>query len=94
MLQLKFSKSARETLNNISLFIDGANTFGAGSKWKDRFIKSIEKYAHPIQYPLCRHTFLAAKGFSCISVGNWVIVFNIKDNTFYVNKIILGSLLY
>lgn len=70
MLQLKFSKSARETLNSISLFVDTVNTIGAGSKWKDRFIKSITKYAVPIKYTLCRHHFLALKEFSCVSIGN------------------------
>ncbi|QQR97734.1 MAG: hypothetical protein IPK18_12990 [Sphingobacteriales bacterium] len=93
MLQLKFSKSARETLNSISLFVDNVNTIGAGSKWKDRFIKSITKYAVPVKYALCRHHFLASKEFSCISIGNWIIVFKITDEIFLVDKIIHTSLL-
>lgn len=93
MLQVKFSKSARDTLNSISLFVDSVNTIGAGSKWKNRFIKSISKYAVPAKYALCRHQYLANNGFSCVSITNWVIVFKIDNGIFYVNKIILGSLL-
>jgi hypothetical protein len=93
MLPLKFSKSATETLNSISLFVDSVNTNGAGSKWKDKFIKSVSKYAIPIKYALCKQSFLASKGFSCISIVNWVVVFKIKNDIFYVDKIMLGTIL-
>jgi hypothetical protein len=61
MLPLKFSKSATETLNSISLFVDTVNTNGAGSKWKDKFIKSVSKYAIPIKYALCKQSFFSIK---------------------------------
>lgn len=91
MLEIKYSKSALNTLSAITDFVDAVNTFGAGERWSLRFRKEIAKYAQPIKYQLCRHEFWAKKKFHCIAVKNWIIIFKIEDNTFIVYRIIHSS---
>jgi hypothetical protein len=43
--------------------------------------------------PYANNHFLASKGFSCVSIVNWVVVFKIKNDIFYVDKIMLGTIL-
>lgn len=92
MLNLKYSITAEKTLTEVSLFIDSVNTEGSGKRWKDRFHLKILRYAQSnIIYNSCRYEEYAVKGFSCISIGDWIVVFKIKNGNFLVQYIILGS---
>ncbi len=93
MLKVKYSKSAEQTIEHIADFIENINTKSAGKRWKEQFNKKIHKYAVPVAYPLCRHIKFALKNYSCISIYNWIIIFKIEHNIFYVYSIIHSSIL-
>ena len=92
MLKVKYSITAEKTLIDISLFIDSVNTEGSGKRWKNRFHLKILRYAQSnIIYNSCRYEEYSKKGFSCISIGDWIVIFKIKNDNFLVQHIILGS---
>lgn len=94
MLKIRYSVVAENSLLRIAKFVDSVNTNGSGDRWKLKFHKKISKYAMPIQYNLCRHKVYAKQGFSCVAVDDWIIIFKIENDIFYVKQIILGSGLY
>ena len=83
--------TAHKTIQQIVAYIEDINTEGSGIKWSERFYKEISKYAQPIKYALCRHKFWANKKFHCFALKNWVIIFKIEDDIFYVYRIIHAS---
>lgn len=91
-MEIKYSIQAKYTISVIANFVDESNTIGAGERWNTRFRKQISKYALPIKYSLCRHKFWAKRKFSCVAVKNWVVVFKIENDIFYVYRIIHASL--
>lgn len=92
MLKVKYSSTAEKTLTDISVFIDSVNTEGSGKLWKERFHLKILRYAQSnIIYSVCRYEEYSKKGFSCISIGDWIIIFKINNDKFLVQHIILGS---
>jgi len=93
VLKVKYSNSAEKTIEEIADFVEQLNTKGSGERWKERFNNKIYKYAEPIGYSLCRHILFALRNYSCISIGNWIVVFKIINDTFYVYRIINGSIL-
>lgn len=93
-MQIEYSALAKRTITNVSMFVEQTNTKGSGSRWKNRFLKKIKKYAQPIKYALCRHEIYAASGYSCVAIDNWIIIFKVEDNQFNVYQIVLASSLY
>lgn len=91
MLEIKYSESARNTLSAITEFVGALNTFGAGERWSSRFRKEISKFAKPIKYALCRHKFWSKRKFHCVAIKNWVIIFKIENDSFFIYRIIHAS---
>ena len=87
-MEIKYSIQAKSTISLIANFVDEHNTFGAGERWRIRFLKELSRYALPIKYALCRHKFWANKKYHCVAVKNWIIIFKIEDDIFYVYRII------
>ena len=93
-LPIKLSDTAQATLTSVINYIDSINTIGAGEKWYNRFKKKLLRYTFAKKYPLCRIKDFAVNGYSCISINDWVIIFKIENDTFTIQYIIYGSLLY
>jgi len=79
---------AQKTIQRIAEYVEDLNTEGAGAIWAEKFILQFSKYAQPIKYALCRHKFWANKKYHCVAVKNWIIIFKIEDDIFYVYRII------
>ena len=93
-MKVIIKSAAQDTIDDIAELIDGINTPGAGDRWVDRILDFVKDHAKPnVQYALCHNTKLAQALFSCIIFNNWVIVFQIEENTFTVFQIVHGSLL-
>ncbi|MBS1618386.1 MAG: hypothetical protein JST76_07700 [Bacteroidetes bacterium] len=59
---------AQRALTEISDFIDAVNTFGAGERWVEGLIESVESFtrsAEHVTYALCTNEAFASKGLSC-----------------------------
>ncbi|MFN8266706.1 MAG: hypothetical protein U0T31_01745 [Chitinophagales bacterium] len=91
MLEIEYSILAKRTLTNIALFIEQTNTKGAGSRWKNKFLNKVKKYAKPIQYAPCRHKVYANYGFSCVAIDSWIIIFKVEKNSFYIHQILFAA---
>ena len=90
-MEVKYSIQAKYTISVIANFVDENNTIGAGERWSLHFRKEIAKYAQPIKYSLCRHEFWAKRKFHCLAIKNWIIIFKIEDDIFYVYRIFHSS---
>lgn len=90
-MRIIFKPRAQKTIYRIAEYVEDLNTEGAGGIWAEKFILQISKYAQPIKYALCRHKFWASKNFHCVAVKNWIIIFKIEDDIFYVYRIIHAS---
>ena len=91
-MKIIIKPSAQKTIQRIAEYVEDLNTEGSGAIWTEKFILQISKYAQPIKYSLCRHKFWAKRKFSCVAVKNWVIIFKIENDTFYIYRIIHASL--
>lgn len=91
-MRARFSLEAKETLRILEDFVDTKNTQGAGKRFVKKFKAELKKYIQPhTTYKLCNNSYLADEGFSCISINNWIVVFKIEKNTFFVYDIIWGA---
>ena len=79
-MNIAFSESALEKINDIAEFIDDINTEGAGDRWVERLFQFVDEYAlSNVSWPLCNHPDLAAMHYSCITYNHiWVIVFKVE----------------
>ena len=94
-MEIVIKAKALKTLSEVADYIDSLNTFGAGSRWIDRFLVRIEAYARPnVIYPLCKNAKLAGRKLSCITYKNWVVAFKIQRGNFVIYEIIFGTILH
>lgn len=87
---------AQRSITEISDFIDAVNTSGAGERWVERMIDSIESFARSaehVTYALCTNEAFASKGLSCFNFNDWIIAFKAIDEVFEVHFIVRGSIL-
>ena len=93
MLKVKLSNQAKKQLIAVAGFVEEINTVGSGEKWYRNFRKLLLVYAHPTKYAICRYKKFGVKNYHCITIKNWLVVFTIEDDTFYVRYIIHSSLM-
>jgi len=94
-MEIVIKAKALKTLSEVADYIDSLTTFGAGSRWLDRFLLRIEAYARPnVVYPLCKQSKLARRNLSCITYKNWVVAFKFHKGNFVIYEIIFGTILY
>jgi predicted RNA-binding protein with EMAP domain len=93
-MKVEISEDALHTLKEISDFVESKNTKGAGKRWLLKFKKKIKEYAKQnVKYKYCDDETLFELKFSCLLIGNWIIVFNIENNCFKIYQLIHGSLI-
>lgn len=93
-MKLVFTPEAEEALFEIALWVEQQNTRGSGDRFVNRFIERVSAYARPnVFYAICKNKALAALGYSCISIDDWVIVFTVTKKEFILHYILLGSAL-
>ena len=90
-----YLENAERSLYGLADFIDSINLPGSGYDFMERFISKIETNIKPsIIYKLCNHFPFAVRGFSCIYINGWAIVFKIENDTAFIHEIVIGKLLY
>ncbi len=90
-----YLENAEKALINLADFIESINLQGSGYHFIERFISKIENSIKPsVIYKLCKHRHFAIRGFSCIFINGWAIVFRIENDTAFIHEIVLGKLLY
>jgi hypothetical protein len=87
-MRIIIKNQAQKTLLKIAEFVEDLNTQGSREIWIKQFLIAISKYAKPIQYAPCKYIFWASKGYKCISVKKWIIIFKIENNEFIIYRII------
>ncbi len=93
-MKLIFKEPALKTLRLQRDFLDSKNTIGSGNRYVLKFKNSIKSFAQPnTQYAKCNNTVLLKFGYSCVTIGKWIVAFKIEDDNFIVYEIILGTLL-
>ncbi len=93
-MDIEIKAKAMKNLAEIADYLDAINTFGAVSRWLDKFFDRISAYAKPnVKYPICKNQTLASKGYSCISYRNWVVAFKIYRGKFVIYEVVFGPIL-
>lgn len=93
-MRIEISEEALKTLKEISDFVESKNTKGAGKRWLLRFKKKLKSYAKlNTKYKYCEDETLFELKFSCLSIGNWFVVFTLDNNRFKIYQLIHGSLM-
>jgi len=89
-----YTTRAQQAIELIADFVESKNTKGSGKRFARKFESAINKYAKEnVDFAKCKNTILAALGYSCLTVRNWVVAFKIKRNKFIIYRIIWGRLL-
>ena len=94
MRRVVFKPMAVSAMIQLCDYVESKNTPGAGNRFQEKLLNFIAFNAgiSTISYPLCYHSKLARRNFSClIFQDKWVIVFTFNDRTFVIHRIILGS---
>ena len=90
-----YLENAEKSLIGLADFIESINISGSGFDFMERFISKIETQIKPsVSYKLCNHFPFAIRGFSCIFINGWAIVFRIESDTIFIHEIVIGKLLY
>lgn len=90
-----YLENAEKSLIGLADFIESINISGIGFDFIERFISKIETQIKPsVSYKLCNHFPFAIRGFSCIYLNGWAIVFRIESDTIFIHEIVIGKLLY
>jgi hypothetical protein len=92
-MKLVIRKKAADTISNTAAWVNAMNTDGAGDRWFDRVIKTLQHAANTgVQHAICQNEELAKREYRCFTYNDkWVIAYKIKDNDFIVYRFILGS---
>ena len=94
-MTIVFSQEAKDTLEEISEFVESLNTEGSGLRFYNRFISKItDKFLPNLSYPLCKNKWLAELNLQCVNIdGKWIVAFQQQKDQCIIYYIIHGSVL-
>lgn len=93
-MKLLIRPKALKSLEKIASYVESLNTKGSGERFLENFLQTIRQYAiESASYQPCKHQSLAANGYQCIFLQNWVIAFKIQGDQFIICRIVWGPAL-
>ena len=91
-MQIRYSGEAFETLIDIVNYIEAMNTFGAGTRWLEKFEGFInESFKSPAVVKLCNNQTFYELKLRCLNFNDWVIAFSIEADKVHIEAILHSS---
>ncbi|MEN9523428.1 MAG: hypothetical protein RL065_1805 [Bacteroidota bacterium] len=91
-MQINYTVDAFASLSNVVNFIESQNTFGAGSRWLDKFEKHLLKsFITPESIHFCNNKAFHQLKLRCINFNDWIIAFSIQDTSVLIEAILHTS---
>jgi len=87
-MQIKYTKSASNSLTNLIYFIEKTNTLDSGIRWLNKyelFLKSALMLS--INPKICNNLSLKELGLNCLYYNEWLIAYSIQQDFILIEAI-------